>query len=516
LNEIFEVVGTKLNHSDIITNRLMNVIKSQEKAVGKDCHVVWDNCLKTIREAVGEQSFKTWFEPVKPVRILRNVLTIQVPSQFFYEWLEEHYVPVLRKAVVQELGSDACLEYSIVVDKGTEQQRPFTINIPNNPKVGTLNTNHAKPMPASQVPATPSLNPFALKCTPQDNFLTNLNTQYTFDNLVEGECNRMAYHAGVTIAHNPGHSSFNPMLIYGGVGLGKTHLAQAIGNGIRYFNPGKLVLYTSSDLFTTQFVEALRKNQIQEFTNYYLQVDALIIDDIQFLAGKEKTQDQFFHIFNYLHQAGKQIVLTSDCAPSSLLGLQERLLSRFKWGVVADVYIPDYQTRVNIIKAKVQSQGISISPEVIDFLAQKITTNIRELQGVLISLIAHASLLRCEMDMALARRIMDNIVKAVDDTENVLTIEEVIRVVAEHFHLNPEQLKAATRKQEIAHPRQIAMYICQRHTAHSLKVIGKAFGGRDHSTVSHASKTVEEKMSQDSIYKSLIDAIRAKLNIRKK
>jgi chromosomal replication initiator protein len=489
----------------------MNMLTTTTPVTTPDCVDVWEKCLRTIRPAVGEQSFKTWFGPIRPIKLAHNTLTIQVPSQFFYEWLEEHYVSILKRAITAELGSASKLEYSIVIDKGNEQNQPVTINIPQQKPVSYPNGK-----PLAQAAKEP-LNPFELKpAAAADLFKANLNSQYTFSNLVLGDCNRLAYTAGLSVAKNPGTTSFNPLVVYGGVGLGKTHLIQAIGNEIKKQHPRKFVLYVPCDLFITQFVDALRSNQVQEFTNYYLRVDTLIIDDVQFLAGKEKTQENFFHIFNYLHQAGKQIIMTSDCPPRDLKGMQERLLSRFKWGLTADVQMPDYPTRMEIIRYKMESQGLAIPENIVDYLAQNITTSIRDLQGILITLTARASLTHCELNLALAKECLAHIVKQAEEGEVNLSIAAVAKAVADHLNLKPESLNEQTRKQEIASARQIAMYLCHRYTSHSLKMVGAHFGGKDHSAVSHASKAVEKKMLADLTYKSLVEALKAKLNIKRK
>lgn len=475
----------------------------------KDCELVWKNCLKIIRASVGEQSFKTWFEPIRPVKLNQSVLTIQVPSQFFYEWLEEHYVNVLKKAIYSELGAEGKLEYSIIIDKGNEQHQPFTINI-SNPK-------NVKPVDHSPLPTQKQFfSPFDMRTVPPHHAHSNLSNKYSFENFIEGECNRLAYSASFSVAHNPGATAFNPLVIHGGVGLGKTHLLHAIGNEVKALFPEKFVLYVPSDLFITQFVDALKNNAIQEFTNYYMQVEVLLVDDIQFLAGKEKTQENFFHIFNHLHQSGKQIVMTCDTAPKDLKGLHDRLLSRFKWGLVADVQVPDYTTRLSIVKAKMQTEGIRIPNEVVEYVAKNVDTNVRELQGVLISLVAKASLMRQEIDIDLTEKTLNQIVQNVKQIEVDLNIELIQKAVAEHFNVTLDDLLSGTRKKEVANARQIAMFICQNYTNMSLKAIGKYFGGRDHSTVSHASRTVTERLESDPLYKNIIEALKAKLNLRGK
>lgn len=472
-----------------------------------DYVLVWKNCLQLIRASVGEQSFKTWFEPIRPIKLQNSILTIQVPSQFFYEWLEEHYVNVLKKVIYSELGAEGKLQYSIIIDKGNEQHQPFTINI-SNPK-NTKPVDHS-PLP----PQKQFFSPFDMRTVPPHHAHSNLSSKYSFDNFIEGECNRLAYSAGFSIAHNPGASAFNPLVIHGGVGLGKTHLLHAIGNEVKTISPEKFVLYVPSDLFITQFVEALKSQRVQEFTNYYMQVDVLLVDDIQFLAGKEKTQENFFHIFNHLHQSNRQIIMTCDTAPKDLKGLHDRLLSRFKWGLVTDVQVPDYKTRLSIVRAKMQSEGIAIPNEVVEYVAKNVDTNVRELQGVLISLVAKASLSRQEIDIDMTEKTLNQIVQRVKQIEVDLNIELIQKAVAEHFSVSLEDLQSGTRKKEIANARQIAMFICQNYTNMSLKAIGQYFGGRDHSTVSHASRTVTERIENDTLYKGIMDALKEKLNLK--
>ena len=465
----------------------------------KDCVSVWNNCLRIIRESIGEQAFRTWFTPIVPVRLVNNVLTIQVPSQFFYEWLEEHYITLLRKAIDKELGREGRLEYSIIVDKGNETNKPFTVNIPTTKTTVALNNT-----PVNKDIKSPfelrDLNPFKHD--------TQLNKNYTFESFVEGDCNRLARSAGFAVANKPGITSFNPLMIYGGVGLGKTHLVQAIGNHIVNNCPGKFVQYVSSENFVNQFIEALKNNNSEDFRNYYLQIDVLIIDDIQFLAGKEKTQEIFFHIFNHLHQSGKQIVLTSDRPPRDLKGLEERLLSRFKWGLTTDIQQPDFETRIAIIQKKMQADGIDIPNKVIEYLAYSVDTNIRELEGVLISLIAHASLDRKEIDLELAKQTLNNIIQNI---ETEVGIDFIQKSVAEYFDVKLDELKAKTRKKDIVVARQVAMYFAKEYTKYSLKSIGYHFGGRDHSTVIHAVQAVHDLRDSDKRFRASFEELEKKL-----
>jgi len=459
---------------------------------------IWNNCLKLISEQVSEQSFKTWFQPIVPIRLKEKVLTIQVPSQFFYEWLEEHYVSLLKEAISSEVGEEGRLEYSVIVDQGAENEKPYSINLPGN-----RTTIQAESV-------SNGVNPFELKKIDHTCWESNLNPNYVFDTFIEGDCNRLARSAGIAVAQKPGITSFNPLMIYGGVGLGKTHLVQAIGNDIKR-NTDRWVLYVSSEKFTNQFIEALKNNNIQDFTNYYLQVDLLILDDVQFLAGKEKTQEIFFHIFNHLHQSGKQIVMTSDCPPRDLRGLEERLLSRFKWGLTTDLQQPDFETRMAIIQRKLQADGIEIPGNVLEYLAYSVDTNIRELEGVLISLIAHASLNKREIDLELAKQTLKNIVH---DIEAEVGIDFIQKTVSEQFHVSPEEMKDKTRKKEIVIARQVAMYFSKEYTNHSLKSIGYHFGGRDHSTVIHAVQAVNDMMETDPKFNSSVQQLKKKLKMK--
>ncbi len=461
---------------------------------------VWNDCLEVIREDIGEKSFETWFKPIKPVRYENNILTIQVPSQWFYEWLEEHYIGVLKKAIHEKLGPEAKLQYSVIVDRGNASNSPMSVKLPHSEA-----RNNAIDEMDNYV------SPFKIPEIGIDQRDSQLNPNYIFENFVEGDCNRLARSAGFAVAQKPGITSFNPLMFYGGVGLGKTHLVQAIGNEVKKKFKNKFVLYVSSEKFTSQFIGALKNNKIQEFQNYYMQVDVLLIDDVQFLAKKEKTQEIFFHIFNHLHQMGKQIILTSDSPPKDLKGLEERLLSRFKWGLTADLQLPDYETRVAIIMSKMENDGLSIPDEVTEYLAYSVETNIRELEGVLISLIAHASLNRVDIDLELAKQTLKNIISDID-TE--VDIDYIQKTVAEYFDVNARALKDKIRKKEIVMARQVAMYLAKMFTRHSLKAIGMHFGGRDHSTVIHSIQAVEDMMDTNSGFKASIKELKEKIKIK--
>jgi len=471
-----------------------------------DCATVWSDCLEVIRKEVDEQDFNTWFKPINPLKNDGDILTIQVPSQFFYEWLEEHYVPVLKQAIHQVLGPNGRLEYSVVVDSGNQKNPPLMVNYPNG---NGMKRNHLQPMNPNG--AHEDYSPFSFKALNPQTVNSRLNPNYTFDNFVEGDCNRLARSAGVAVAKKPGTTSFNPLMLYGGVGVGKTHLVQAIGNEIKKNLPEKIVLYVDQNDFTSQFLNALQNHKIQEFQNYYLQVDLLILDDVQFLAGREKTQEMFFHIFNQLHQSGKQIIMTSDCPPRDLKGFQERLLSRFKWGLTADLQEPDFETKLAIIHNKMQSDGIEIPTEVAEYLAYSVDTNLRDMEGVLNSLLFHATLLKKDIDLELAKEVLKNIVKEI---QSDVSVDFIQKTVADYFKVSLEQMKSKVKKREIVIPRQVAMYFCKRYTQLTLALIGQNFGGRDHSTVIHALESVEDMMKTDVNFKNSVDELTKKFKSR--
>ncbi|MDI3527356.1 MAG: chromosomal replication initiator protein [Tenuifilum sp.] len=471
-----------------------------------DCKEVWENCLKIIKDNVSPVSFKTWFEPIVPVKLENNVLTIQVPSPFFYEYLEEQYIDILRKTLRKELGPDAKLEYSVIVENnGYNDGAPFTVKFPTQNKTELKN----KPVSVQAVQETPIKNPFIIPGIKKLNVDPQLNPEYNFANFVEGSCNKLARSAGITISQAPGKTAFNPLFIYGGSGLGKTHLAQAIGIEVKRLFPEKIVLYVNAVKFQTQFVDAYFKhNNINDFLHFYQSIDVLILDDVHEFAGKEKTQDAFFHIFNHLHQTGKQLILTSDQAPADLQGLEKRLLSRFKWGLSAELTVPDFETRVAILKKKVYNDGIVVPNDVLEFIASNINQNIRELEGALISMLAQSTLNGKQLTVELASELIEKLVKS---TKKDITIDYIQKVVCEYFGLPLEVLSAKTRKREIVQARQIAMYFSKSLTKASLSTIGSMIGNKDHATVLHACKTVNNLMETDKRFRAQVEDIQKKL-----
>lgn len=478
--------------------------------MNQDYKNVWEQCLEVIKDNLGkenEKAFKTWFEPIVPVMLKDNVLTIQVPSQFYYEWLEEHYIDLLKRTIRLLLGVNGMLKYSIVVDQSISND-PITTNLPSTPRQATYNKAkdiafNLNPENSRDLP-----NPFIIPGIRKVQIHSQLNEAYTLDNFVEGDCNSLARAAGYAVAEKPGTTSFNPLLLHGGVGLGKTHLAHAIGIKTKENHPDKTVLYVTSEQFMQQYAEAGKSGTTNDFLHFYEMIDVLIVDDIQFWANKAPgTQDAFFHIFNHLHQKQKQIIITSDKAPADLQGLESRLLSRLKWGLAADLQVPDVETRIAILKQKLINDGIEMPNDVIEYMAYHINTNVRELEGALVSLIAQSSLNKKQITIDLAKQMIDRFVKS---TSREITIDIIQKTVCDHFKIPVESILSHTRKREIVQARQLTMYFAKKLTKSSLAVIGIQCGNKDHATVLHACKTVANLAASDRGYRYQIDELEKK------
>src|SRR5215203_4883365 len=472
----------------------------------KNAEKVWTSCLKIIKDIVEWQHFKTWFEPIKPISIKNNILVIQGPSQFFFEYLEEHYINLIAKTLKRELGKEARLEYRIMMDSGNNQHQPQTMDLPAN-NIRLYNNNV---MDFPLVVNNPVKNPFVIPGLKKIQIDPQLNPVYTFDSFIEGDCNRVARRAGKTVAEKPGANSFNPLVVYGGVGLGKTHLAQAIGNEVKRLHPNKVVLYVSSEKFINQFQDHSRNNAINDFIHFYQFIDVLIIDDVQFFNRAEKSQDALFAIFNHLLQSGKQLILSTDKPPKDLEGVQERLLSRFRWGLSADISMPDYDTRIEILEQKMKNDGLEMPKEVVKYIAYNINNNIRELEGALISLLAQSSLNKREIDLELAKKVLRNHIKT---SSKEITIENIQKMVCEYFDVTYDKLLQKTRKREIVQARQITMYLAKAFTKNSLKTIGEHFGGRDHTTVIHSCQTVKDLMDTDGVFRENVLELQQKVQL---
>jgi len=469
---------------------------------------IWEKCLKVIHDNVPIHAFKTWFEPIIPVKLEKNTLTIQVPSHFFYEWLEEHYIDLLRKVITKEIGPDTKLEYSIVMENSDRNSKPFTVKLPTANKTSVKNTPMNMPLNLSD---NPIKNPFIIPGLRKINIESNLNPIYTFDNYVEGDCNRLARSAGLAVAEKPGGTTFNPLFIYGNVGLGKTHLLHAIGIEIKRLHPNKTVLYVAAEQFGQQFVHALENRNINDFVHFYQMIDVLIVDDVQFFSGKEKTQDVFFNIFNHLQQNGNQIILSSDKAPIDIPKMEQRLLSRFKWGLSADITVPDLETRTAILQKKMYNNGIEFPSEVVEYLSYSVNTNIRDLEGAFKSLLAQASFNKKKITIDLAKQMIDKFVK---NTAREVSIDYIQKVVSDYFDLSIDKMKSKTRKREVVQARQISMFLCKKFTNSSLANIGAQSGGKDHATVLHACRTVENLADTDKQFKKYLDDLMKKLTLQ--
>ncbi|MCA9731419.1 MAG: chromosomal replication initiator protein DnaA [Deferribacteres bacterium] len=451
---------------------------------------IWNNCLMTIQNNISEQSFHTWIKPIKALKIHGSVLTIQVPSEFFKKWLQDNYYAILLAALRAILGNEASYQFEIVASEEFDR-----LEIPE------------------QLPtkiSSKTIKPNYIVEDAIDDDTHPINDRYTFENYVEGSSNQFAKAAAIAVAESPGKTSFNPLVIYGGVGLGKTHLIQAIGNFSVEKGIAKNVMYVSSERFTMNFINSIQRNKTTEFSELYRNVDLLLVDDIQFFSNKERTQEEFFHTFNTLHQNGKQIVLSSDRPPKDITGIEERLLSRFQWGLVADIQPPDLETRIAILQKKAELSEVELDKDVVQLIAYNVTSNIRELEGALVKLLAHASLRSRDINLLLAKEVLKDVIS---QKQRNITIDDILKIVANYYHIPEDFLKAKTRKKEVALARQIAMYMSKQHTKHSLKTIGLHFGGRDHSTVIHAINSIEENMKQDKVLSNDLGEINKKINL---
>jgi len=442
---------------------------------------IWETCLEDLAEQVPEQSFETWIKPIKVREFDQDNLTLEVPSQFFSDWLIQHYQPLLERIVRTRMGDGIQVVFDV------EEGGP----------------------PPEAAPPPPAVLP-TLTADDGSADTIALNPRFTFDSFVVGNSNQFAYAACKAVAEAPGKTAFNPLVIYGGVGLGKTHLLQAMAWYAVQNGTAESVLYVSSEKFISDFITSIQNNKTAEFSAAYRNVDLLLVDDIQFFSNKERTQEEFFHTFNTLHQRGKQIVLTCDRLPRELRGLEERLISRFLWGLVTDMQTPDLETRVAILQKKADNDGVVAPNEVLLFIAQHIKSNIRELESCLIKLLAYSSLTGREITTEMATEVLHDLIQS---TRKSLTIESLQETVSGYFDIPSDLLRARTRKKEIVVPRQVAMYLCKQLTDSSLKTIGLHFGGRDHSTVIHAYQTVQEKLDQNAPLRHDVEAILLQLEV---
>ncbi|MDR1742778.1 MAG: chromosomal replication initiator protein DnaA [Dysgonamonadaceae bacterium] len=453
---------------------------------------LWNNCLVVIRDNISEAAFNTWFAPIIPLKYKDNVLTVQVPSQFFYEYLEDKYLDLIQRTLYREIGENTILNYRILVE--TEKNTAIEMRGESKPIHSDKSIPQKLPL---KVP-----NPFERVETPE--FDSQINSKYTFNNFFEGESNRLSRTAAEAVAKNPAKTAFNPLFVYGCSGVGKTHLCHAIGSRILELYPDKKVLYISAHLFKVQFTDARRFNTINDFINFYQGIDVLIIDDIQELSGLDKTQNTFFHIFNHLHQNNKQLVMTSDCAPMDMQGMEERLLTRFRWGLTTKLERPDKELRKKILKQKVLSDGLSIPDNVIDFIAENVTENVRDLEGIVVSLMAHSIINNRDIDMSLARRVLEQSIKF---EKKRITVQKIQDTVCHFFNIKNDLIQSASRKREIVQARQVTMFFMKRLTELSLSQIGAHVGNRNHATVLHACNTVKDLSEVDKNFRADIEEI---------
>lgn len=457
--------------------------------MNQDANIVWERCRKFIKDNVEPQVFENWFKPIKPVQIINSIITILIPSRFYIEFIEEHYMDLLRTTLRKEIGPKAKLEYKYKIDNNKDRESSTSLNIdktnPNN-------------KPVSQKfgldDAVPFTNHTAVPGIKKQHINSNLNPNCDYNAYVKGECNQIAYEAGLAISESPGGTAYTPMVIYGDSGLGKTHIAHAIGLKIKELHPDNTVIYINANMFQAQYTNSILKNQANNFLHFYQMIDTLILDDVHEFAGKEKTQESFYHIFNHLHQCGKQIILTSDKSPVELQGLNNRLISRFKWGLITELTPPDETTRRKIIKQKAKKDGINIPEEVLDYLAHNMTTSVRELEGAMVSLLAMSTMAKKEINIELAESIANRLITK---KKKEYSIDYIMKIVCEHFEISTDTLLSKNRKREIVQARQLAMYFSKELTNESLAHIGSVIGNKDHATVIHACKTIKDLKDTD-------------------
>jgi len=442
--------------------------------------IIWQRCLNEIKNKINRQSFATWFDDTVGLPAEGDNLVVRIRDHFTADWLEQHHLETIHDALEVVLESRMTLTFAVKQKNGS-----YTYSIPELPKFKQYDSETAS----------------------EDR---HLNPKYTFNSFVVGDFNRFANAAAMAVAEAPGKCKYSPLYIYGGSGLGKTHLIQAIGHFIKEENPRAKIIYVTSERFTREFIGSFRSKTTAEFNRVYRNVDVILLDDVQFFAGKESIQSEFFHIFNSLHQKGKQIVLTSDVAPPNITGLEERLLSRLKWGLVVDIRPPDLEGRMAILQHKAECDGIALPEDVLAYIAENVTSNVRELEGTLIRLLAYASITGSDIDINMAREVLTHYHNCNDRLS--LGPTQICEKVALIFGVNESALQNNKRTQPLALARQVAMYLCREMTDNSLKTIGLYFGGRDHSTVIHALKCVKNKLRGDTSLAEKVKKIRSDLH----
>lgn len=444
-------------------------------------NILWFECQQILRDNLSQSAYQTWFASIEAIRWENNLLVLQVRSQFIVDYIEENYLDILSRVLRKVFGANVRLEYRVLMAGGV-------IDIPSD----TQKIHTSAPTPSMQT-----------SFEARSNWDTHLNTQYTFSNFVKGEPNKLARAAAVEIAKNPGKTIFNPLFLFGGSGVGKTHLANAIGNEVCVLNPNARVLYVAANTFKLQFQDAVNHNRVPDFLMFYQSIDVLIVDDIQYFADLKGTQDTFFQIFNHLQQSHKQLVLTSDRSPMELRGMQERLLSRFKWGLAAEITRPDYALRKDILLYRLHKDGIKLSSDIIEYIATHVTENVRDLEGVLASLLAYSTLTDSPIDITLAQTAVGRLVQLHPKTFNS---QDIVTAVCHHMNISERIITARTRQREAVRARNIVMYLIKKYTDSSLAEIGKQVH-RDHATVAHSLSNMEDLMGYDAVLRQEVATI---------
>ena len=463
--------------------------------MGNNFKLMWDNCLSVIQDIVPEAAFEAWFKPIIPLSYEERIFTIQVPSHYFYEILEERYVDILKKTLNRVFGNGTMLKYSVVVSGQTKKLNGSSIVYTGNEPKSTTPYNPNK--------IDPTKAPGPIKTATQD-LDSQLNPRYSFENFYESDCNKLVRVVSEKIALDPGKTAFNPLFIYGPSGVGKTHICHAIGLKIREMYPEKRVLYVSSSLFRMQYTDAVRKNITNDFLSFYQSIDVLLLDDIHELIGLTKTQEIFFQIFKHLFQLGKQVVFTCDRAPVDLQGLEERLISRLKRGMTAQIERPDPELRKKILRNKINHEGLEIPDDVFDFIAENVTENVRELEGILVSLVANSVIINKEIDLTLTKQVISQTVRL---DRRQLTIPKIQEVVCNYFNLDEALIQTLSRKREIVQARQITMYLSKKYTNLSFSHIGKVVGNKDHATVCHSVNAVKDQIEISKPFRTTMEEI---------
>jgi len=461
-------------------------VKPAFKVIQQNMNPLWQETLAHLEQNLNPQHYATWIKPIRLISIEKDLVRLEVPNRFFLTWIRDNYADQLQET----LSTIGAVSYRLQIDIAVPTEQNTT---------SEATTNNSPAVPAVDLQRGASVQKHATAY--------NLNRKYTFEEFVSGSSNQFAYAAARAVANNPA-TTYNPLFIYGGVGLGKTHLVNAVGNAILQKNPEMRVCYYTSEKFMNELINSLRYAKMDDFRNKFRSMDVLLIDDVQFIAGKERTQEEFFHTFNSLYESHKQIVVTSDKFPKEIPGLEERLRSRFEWGLIADIQPPDIETKQAILKIKAEQNGIQLPEDVALFLANSITSNVRELEGYLIRIGAYASLTSTTITLQMAKEVLKNILV---EKRRELTVEEIQKVVASHYGIKISDLKSAKRLKALVLPRQVAMYLARQLTSSSYPEIGEKFGGKDHSTIIHAIKKIEQYMDDDLQLNAIINSLRQSL-----